>query len=356
MTPKKLAIACQGGGSQTAFTAGVLKTFFERGVHQDYRILTLSGTSGGAVCAALTWFGLLKRARGDATPVQSRLADFWHELSAQHLQELWLDHSGAEYLRRVAKGWLPQFELSPTSLPVQTLFSMLNWVLPRPLFTDLKAMLEKHINFDEARDLVRPDSPVLVVGAADVLTGELKKFYSHQGEICVETILASAAVPTLFPAVKIGDHYYWDGLFSDNPPIVELIRPRCVGPDRIPDEIWVIQINPTSCKTVPTAPAEIVDRRNQMVGNVSFQHSLEMVEFINTLLRSKAFTAEALNGLGVARRDPITVRIVRMSDELTATLDYVSKLSREPDLIKRLMRDGEQQAATFLNSLSGTIP
>jgi len=90
-------------------------------------------------------------------------------------------------------------------------FSMLQSLLPRRLFTDLKAMLKKHIDFCEARDLMRPESPILVVGAADVLTGELKKFLSHKGEICVEAILASAAVPTLFPAVQIGEHYHVRG-------------------------------------------------------------------------------------------------------------------------------------------------
>ena len=67
MEKQKIAIACQGGGSQTAFTAGVLSAFFENGVHLQKQIVSLSGTSGGAVCAALAWYGLLKAAAGDPT-------------------------------------------------------------------------------------------------------------------------------------------------------------------------------------------------------------------------------------------------------------------------------------------------
>ena len=52
MAKQKIAIACQGGGSQTAFTAGVLSTFFEKGLHLQKQIVSVSGTSGGAVCAA----------------------------------------------------------------------------------------------------------------------------------------------------------------------------------------------------------------------------------------------------------------------------------------------------------------
>ena len=43
--------------------------------------------------------------------------------------------------------------------------------LPRRFFTDLKAVLEAHIAFDELPNLITPDSPVLLLGAADVLYG-----------------------------------------------------------------------------------------------------------------------------------------------------------------------------------------
>jgi NTE family protein len=71
-------------------------------------------------------------------------------------------------------------------------------------FTDLRELLEKHFKFDELHSLVGPASPVLLIGAADVLRGDLKIFNSREGEICVDAILASAAVPSLFPAVQIG--------------------------------------------------------------------------------------------------------------------------------------------------------
>lgn len=351
MAKTKIAIACQGGGAQTAFTAGVLKTFFEHGVHRKYDIRSLSGTSGGAVCAALAWYGLLKAARGDTTPIGDRLTGFWEELIAQNPQEISLDRWCSELLRTVNKGWIPTLELSPADLPMKFMFGMLQTFLPRHVFTDLKAMLEKHIDFAEARELVRPRSPILVVGAADVLTGELKKFMSNKGEICVETILASAAVPTLFPAVQIGKHYYWDGLFSDNPPIVELFRPIVIGNDNVPDEIWIIQINPTTCKQVPTRPADVVDRRNQMVGNVSFQHSLEYLEYINLLLEGKCFSEENVKRHGLTMHDPVKIRFVKISDELACTLDYVSKLSRQPENIRQLIQDGEQQGRAFLKAL-----
>ncbi len=352
MARQKIAIACQGGGSQTAFTAGVLSAFFERELHLKKQIVSLSGTSGGAVCASLAWYGLLKAAQGDRIPIQKRIIDFWEEIFAQIPPELYVDNVSAEMLRLIENGVIPHLELSPVSLLSQMFFSAVTAFLPRKFFTDLKGALESHIAFEELPNLIKPDSPVLLLGAADVLTGELKKFNSRAGEIRVEAILASAAIPTLFPAVEIDGHYYWDGLFSDNPPVKELFRPVFVGGENVPDEIWVIQINPTAVESLPKTNSQIFDRRNQMEGNVSLQQSLLFVEFCNMLLREKSVNPEVLAQFGFTRREPITVRFVRMSKELQSTLDYVSKLSREPSHIHRLIDDGKKQGHQFLESLA----
>ena len=176
----------------------------------------------------------------------------------------------------------------------------------------------------------------------------MKKFTSLKNEIDVHAILASAAVPTIFPPIKVKDDYYWDGLFSDNPPIDELVRPIYVGSERVPDEVWIIQINPMTCKKVPTTPLEIIDRRNEMIGNISFMHDIEKIEFINILLETKSLKEDVLEKLGITRREPIKIRFIRMSQEFQDNLDYVTKLSREPVYINKLMEDGKKQALEFL--------
>ena len=62
------------------------------------------------------------------------------------------------------------------------------------------------------------------------------------------------AIPTLFKTVHTYGGVYWDGLFSQNPPVREL-------PDARPSEIWVIQINPEKSPREPKSMAEITDRR-----------------------------------------------------------------------------------------------
>lgn len=351
MKRPKIAIACQGGGSQTAFTAGVLKTFFDNDIQHKNDIIALTGTSGGALNAALAWYGLLKAANGDPVPVSKRITDFWEDLMASHPLEAWLDQTATETLRGVSSGIFPAFEISPSSPWMQWMQSALSKFLPRERFTDFKGLLEDHIRFDEIGGLLAPTSPILLVGAANVMKGNLKVFNSKSGEFQVETILASAAIPTLFPAVQIGDDYYWDGLFSANPPVDELIQIRYMGKGNIPDEIWIIVINPIACKTLPTQSSEIVDRRNQMIGNVSLLQDLETLAFFERAFQHKALSEEFMAEYGY-NPEWIKIRFVHMSEDVQSTLDYPSKLSRSPAHIHKLMADGEKQALAFIENLT----
>src|SRR4051812_7253174 len=76
MAVSRVAIACQGGGSHTAFTAGALSRLLAR--QRGFDVVGLSGTSGGAICALLAWNGLVARRRN---PARALLA-FWRDVSA----------------------------------------------------------------------------------------------------------------------------------------------------------------------------------------------------------------------------------------------------------------------------------
>src|SRR4051794_41240333 len=76
----RVAIACQGGGSHTAFTAGVLKRLLGERLLERYDIVGLSGTSGGAVCAWLAWSAL---GRGEPERAGRLLDAFWRDNSAR---------------------------------------------------------------------------------------------------------------------------------------------------------------------------------------------------------------------------------------------------------------------------------
>jgi NTE family protein len=346
MGKEKIAIACQGGGSQTAFTAGVLSALFKHKIHEEKQIVSFSGTSGGAVCASLAWYSLLKAAKGDQTPIEKRLEAFWEDNSTQNLFEQFLNDSLIQYIHLVDSGFLPEWKSSPYSPYRQTMTATFKWIMPQ--FYDFQGLLEKHIDFDELPQLIdTAKSPVLILGAADVVMGKFEKFSSHDGGIQVEKILASAAVPSISQAVQVGDHSYWDGLFSDNPPTDELVDDKLVGKHRLPDQIWVIQINPKQRHNVPRTTDEIIDRRNEMIGNESLYHDLQHICLVNKLLKRKAIKPEyiELHNLKV-----VEIFIIQMSQPLQEKLNYASKLNRNHRYIKELMEDGMQQGQAFLNA------
>jgi len=353
MDRKRIAIACQGGGSQCAFVAGALKTLLARGVQHQFRIVGWSGTSGGAITAALAWFGLLKQARGDRTPVEDRIIACWRDLAAQTPQEILLDGVCTELLRLVEQGLLPSVARSPSSLQFQLWSEAASFLIARPEFTDLRALILKHLDFGALPSLVDGDSPVLLLGAGDVMQGSFKLFSSAQGEISVESVLASAAIPNLFPAVWVKGHAYWDGIFASNPPVVGFLRESLVGKNRVPEEIWIIQVNRPQHEDVPESSSDIFDRRNQLAGNLSLRHELQLIDMVNLLLQEGALTPRFRARFGLDTAEAITIRFIRMSKQLQEALDYPSKLSRQPAHIDRLIADGEAQASAFLAELPG---
>jgi NTE family protein len=165
-------------------------------------------------------------------------------------------------------------------------------------------------------------------------------------------VLASAAIPSIFPAVQIGDDFYWDGLFSSNPPISPVLRKNYMGTHRFPDEVWIVIIDPMDCKKVPTSPDEILERRTQMTSNISLIQELEKIAIFTEVIRSDGFKDGFLENMGFGHAKDVVLRFIKISDNVQNQLDYSTKLSRSPHLIDMLVADGKKQATAFVSSLS----
>lgn len=176
---------------------------------------------------------------------------------------------------------------------------------------------------------------MLHIGAVEVLTGHFEQFTGE--ELCVECLLASAAIPELFRAVSVpGRGVFWDGLFSQNPPIHDLIRHEI-------DEIWLIQINMSTWPQVPTATHEIMDRRNALSGNLSLEQEISFIEMLDQAISEGRY------------KDPYMhpIRITRIA--LDRGLGYRSKLSRRPGLLDELEQYGRTKCRMFLEERDARI-
>jgi NTE family protein len=191
---RSVCLALQGGGALGAFTWGVLDALLGRGVELE----AISGASAGAVNAVVLADGLL-----DGGPAQARekLSRFWRKLSD-------IIFLGGSPAAQAAFGALDLLSVRPSP-------ALLNPFGLNPL----RDLLRQEIDFDR----LQRESPIrLFIAATRVDDGSARIFRTE--EVTLEVVLASACLPQFHDAVEIDGEAYWDGGYSANPPIMELVR------------------------------------------------------------------------------------------------------------------------------------
>lgn len=197
--------------------------------------------------------------------------------------------------------------------------------------------MNRYFDFGELRNLAQtPGAPALQIGAVEVLGGHFELFTGK--ELCVESLLASAALPEFFRAVTIpGRGVFWDGLFSQNPPIHDLT-------DHHIDELWLVQINPSAIAGVPETTHQIFDRRNSLAGNLAMEQELRFIEILNRAIDSGAVRGSRYRRIRISR-----ITLDRMMHSRT-------KLDRRPEQLEDLLAYGQTQAKWFLRERQAWAP
>lgn len=225
--PAKKALVLSGGGARGAYQVGVLRAIANLLPHQSpnpFQIIT--GASAGSLNAA----AVASSAQRLRTGVRA-LEYVWKNISSEQVYRL--DSSG---LISNASNWVFSFlsnrrRNTPTSLLDNA---------------PLEALLEKVIKFDRVtRNIERGFIQALAVTASGYSSGESVSFYQgvaglknweHPHRIGIRTqltikhLMASTAIPTLFPAVRINREYFGDGAIRQLAPLSPAIQ---LGADRI---------------------------------------------------------------------------------------------------------------------------
>lgn len=245
--PQRLSLALQGGGSFGAFTWGVLDRLLEiPGLEFD----TVSGTSAGAFNAILLADGL---AAGGRHAAREKLAHFWEHLS-----------------RTAAFG---PFGTTANFTPggAAGTFSLWTRLLSpyqyNPLDVNpLRTLLNDEVDFER----VRSSSPVdLLIAATRVTDGRAHIF--RKEDISTDAVLASACLPLYHHAVTIDGESYWDGGYSSNPPLLDLVTASDAP------NVLIVRITPAVTAETPTSSREILHRLDQIIFNASLQTELEIL-------------------------------------------------------------------------------
>jgi NTE family protein len=151
--------------------------------------------------------------------------------------------------------------------------------------------------------------------------------------MCIEAVLASACLPTLFQAVEINGEHYWDGGYVGNPAIFPLIY-NCETND-----VVIVHVNPIVRRGVPTTAAAILNRINEVSFNSSLMREMRAISFVTTLIQQGKIELGGMKEL--------LIHSIR-SDEAMVALGVSSKYNADWEFLCSLRDKGRTQAGEWL--------
>ena len=226
-TPK-VGLVLPGGGARAAYQVGVLKGLAEM-LPQDAPspFPIISGTSAGAINAAL---------------IASHAQDFRHGVA--YLDHVWREIRSEKVFKVGA------FTALKTS--AHWIFTLLSGGMDRhnPIFilnnAPLRDLLKEHIDFDRLEEAIDGGAlDALAITASGYTSARSITFYQGRRglepwhrtrrlgqpvELTLDHVMASVALPVIFPAVQIGREYFGDGSMRQSAPLSPAVH---LGADRV---------------------------------------------------------------------------------------------------------------------------
>ncbi len=281
----KRALILSGGGARGAFQVGVWKYLREI----DWTPDLICGTSIGAINAAAIGSGM----------------------SVERLADLWRTRNRAEIYRFKAGRFLR------SALGRKPLKSLLDGA-------PLRAMLTRNLDIEALRQ-----SPMeVIISAVHLATGRLHLY--NQAVIEIDHLMASSAMPILFPWQPIRGELHWDGGVMANSPLF-------IALERKVEEIIVVLLSPVGHRPLPP-PATL-------------REGLELV-FEHFLIGSYQTAMPVFNGQdGAPRNRRPRISVVAPSQ----MLGFASLLNFSTRQVNRLINAGYHNARRQLSQKGQVI-
>lgn len=210
--PDSLALVLTGGGARAAYQVGALRCLARRMPKLKLDIIT--GVSAGALNALF-----LASRQGTLTGIIDELCDIWNNLELKDVIRV-----DARSLARNVFGWGTKLVAGDEPVPhrVQGLVDT----------TPLRQLLERLFPLDAegqiaglAENIARCQPKAVALTTLNYTTGQTVT-WAHGCDIetwerplrrsvnvalTIDHVLASAALPIVFPAVRLGNHWHGDG-------------------------------------------------------------------------------------------------------------------------------------------------
>ncbi len=234
--PGTLAFVMGGGGARAAYQCGVLRQIARSFPH--LRIPILTGVSAGAINAVH-----LAAHRGGFSSAAEELFGLWSRLSVEQVFRTDVGSLGRHAVRWA--GQLMSGGSGPATPRVRGLLDT------EPLRRYLERALDRgggNANGGElggiAHNIAAGRLRAVAISTANYSTGQSVLWVQGQGvsewerptrrsrltTLTVEHVMASAALPLVFPAVRIGSHWFGDGGIRLTAPLSPALH---LGADRI---------------------------------------------------------------------------------------------------------------------------
>ncbi|MDH5306929.1 MAG: patatin-like phospholipase family protein [Myxococcales bacterium] len=331
---RRTAIVLAGGGARGAYEAGVLSYLFERiyaRVGPNFEFDVVSGTSVGATHAAFT----VASSHMEPEARARLLTETWTEMRIRNVLSISTRDLFAVPLRALGLTRLTRISGAERAESVGGLVDLTplgDLVTHRVPWTEMRANLnERHRG-------------ALCVSCTEVRSGRVTVFmdgpladpepWSHdpnaqaiRTEITHQHVRASAAIPFLFPSVRIDRRYYVDGGLRMNTPLSPALRLSA-------ERILVIALKhkpPLSASALPY-PEEVITQPAFLLGKVldaltldQLEYELHRIGLINALIdRGEAVYGEDfLDRMNVAVKEqrgvgfrPVATAVVRPSEDI----------------------------------------
>jgi NTE family protein len=262
---RRINLALQGGGTHGAFTWGVLERLLE---DDRLHIDGVSGTSAGGINAAILVQGLAEGGRKGAIRALERLwRDVAFQLAASPLQNTPIE--------KVLWGYDLTYSVAYQAFDFITRAFSPYQFNPFPIeYNPLRKVIADQLDTEVLRR--DPKAVKLFISATNVRTGKPRVF--TRMEVDADVLMASGCLPQIFRAVEIDGEAYWDGGYLGNPALWPLYH-EGGAPD-----ILMVQINAILRPELPTSPADITNRLNEINFNASLLSEMRAIDFVQRLL------------------------------------------------------------------------
>lgn len=301
-----------GGGARAAYQVGVLRAIADMlPPRSPCPFPVISGTSAGAINAA----AIATHARRFSTGARG-LERVWRHFRVGQVYE-----AGGMRLTRSATRWLAAL-----------FFSGLGTQRPDALLDNapLRGLLARTIRFSWLREAIdRGDLRALSITCSSYTTGESVAFFQgapdlagwrrarregRPAHIGVAHLMASSAIPAIFPPVRIGTQYYGDGAVRQLAPLSPALH---LGADRI--LVVGVADNETAvpAQTVASHPPTVAEIAGHMLDSAfldSLAADVERLERINRTLSLVPGRARRNGEIGLR---PVETLVIQPSTSLT---------------------------------------